>query len=59
MEWEFFKDEEYCGLWCVRPVGEKRLGAGFHLSNGNEAEQLKKVLNHHRASVKFLTEVDE
>ena len=56
MEWEYFHDESYFGMWCVRPKGEKRFGVGFHVSNGDEAETLKRALNRHKAKVDFTKE---
>jgi hypothetical protein len=56
MLWEYFKDEAYFDLWCVRPVGETRFGVGFHVTNGNEAELLKRTLNRLKATVDFKTE---
>ena len=57
--WEAFKDEAYYGLWCVRPVDEKRFGVGFHVSNGNEADLLKRTLNRLKAVVEFKIEQGE
>lgn len=38
--WECFLDAGYYDLWCVRRVGEREFGQGFHLVNGKEAEAL-------------------
>jgi hypothetical protein len=43
--WECFLDEGYFGLWCVRRVGEREFGQGFHLQNSQEAHVLCDLLN--------------
>lgn len=45
MEWECFSDPAYFDLWCVRRVGEREFGSGFHLVNGGEATDLCDLLN--------------
>lgn len=44
-EWECFCDAGYFDMWCVREVGERRFGYGFHLVNGDEAQGLCDHLN--------------
>lgn len=43
--WEFFQDSSYYDMYCVRPKGSTQFGAGFHLVNGKEAEELCGLLN--------------
>lgn len=43
--WEAFCDTSYFDMWCVRKVGEKTFGQGFHLVNKEGAEQLRDYLN--------------
>lgn len=38
--WETFCDTSYYDMWCVRPVGEREFGVGFHLMNQREAATL-------------------
>ena len=44
-QWECFCDAAYFDMWCVREVGERRFGHGFHLVNGEEARGLCDHLN--------------
>lgn len=44
MTWEAFRDAAYFNMWCVRPVGERQFGRGFHLVNGDEAKDLADLL---------------
>jgi len=43
--WETFRDPAYYEMHCVRQVGERRFGHGFHLVNGDEAQVLTDLLN--------------
>lgn len=43
--WEAFADPAYFDMWCVREVGERRFGHGFHLVNADEAHGLCDLLN--------------
>ena len=45
VQWECFSDAAYFDMWCVREVGERRFGHGFHLVNGDEAKGLCDLLN--------------
>lgn len=38
---EAFCDTSYFEMWCVRPVGERTFGAGFHVINEASATELK------------------
>lgn len=42
--WECFRDPSYYDMWCVRPVGSRAFGEGFHLVNGDEAKALAELL---------------
>ena len=42
--WEIFSDTSYFDMWCVRPVGEKRWGAGFHVVSRDGAEAARDYL---------------
>jgi hypothetical protein len=42
--WEFFQDEGYFGMWCVREVGSSRFGDGFHVASQEEARALRNLL---------------
>ena len=44
-EWETFRDHSYFDLWCVRRVGARKFGQGFHLMNGIEGKALCDLLN--------------
>lgn len=44
-EWECFSDPAYYDMWCVRQVGSRTFGEGFHLVNGDEAKMLCRFLN--------------
>ena len=43
--WETFRDHSYFDLWCVRRVGARKFGQGFHLMNGIEGKALCDLLN--------------
>lgn len=43
--WECFRDEAYYGMSCVRRIGEREFGRGFHVSTLEEAEELTCILN--------------
>lgn len=43
--WETFSDPAYFEMWCVREVGERRWGHGFHVMTQQEAEGLRDLLN--------------
>lgn len=43
--WETFSDPSYYDMWCVRPVGSRTFGEGFHLINGDEAKWLARHLS--------------
>lgn len=43
--WEAFCDTSYFDMWCVRKVGDRTFGSGFHLVNKEGAEQLRDYLN--------------
>lgn len=43
--WECFCDTSYFDMWCVRKVGERRFGHGFHLVNGDQAQGLCDLLS--------------
>lgn len=44
-DWECFSDPAYYDMWCVRQIGSRTFGEGFHLVNGDEAEMLCRFLN--------------
>lgn len=44
-KWETFRDIAYYDFWAVRPVGETRWGACFHVPSQKEAEALAALLN--------------
>ena len=44
-EWETFCDRSYYDMWCVRRVGERTFGQGFHVMSQGEAEALRDLLN--------------
>lgn len=43
--WECFQDSSYYDMWCVRQVGDRTFGSGFHLMRGEEAIALRDLLN--------------
>lgn len=43
-EWEAFCDHSYYGMWCVREVGSRTFGEGFHVSSKAEADALVAAL---------------
>ena len=45
LAWECFSDAAYYDMWCVRQIGERTFGQGFHLVNGDEAKALCDMLN--------------
>lgn len=45
MRWECFSDETYFDMWCVREVGSRTFGGGFHVHSGQEARGLCDLLN--------------
>jgi len=49
-KWEAFQDASYYNLWCVRLVGDRKFGQGFHLTKGDEAKALARLLEHHMVS---------
>lgn len=53
-KWEYFCDESYYGLWCVREAGEKRWGHGFHVRSKDEAEGLAGLLNENASQIEQL-----
>ena len=57
MKWETFSDASYYDMWCVRPVGERNFGHGFHLMNGDEAKGLCELLEAQAAEIKRLREL--
>lgn len=44
-EWECFSDVAYFDMWCVRRVGSREFGEGFHVVSKPEAEGLCSLLN--------------
>ncbi len=46
VEYETFRDPAYYDMWCVREVGSTDFGHGWHLVNGDEAQDLVDTLNH-------------
>lgn len=42
--WECFRDSAYFDLWCVRQVGARAFGTGFHLNDEREANALAALL---------------
>lgn len=52
-KWEYFQDVSYYDLWAVRPVGERKFGASFHLNNKEEAEFLAQLLTTHNVPNPF------
>ncbi len=53
MNWEYFLDESYYGMWAVRPVGEKRWGCCFHLHSDEEAKGLSELLTKYQTPSPF------
>ena len=47
-QWEYFPDHSYYDMWCVRRKTERRWGQGFHVNNGQEAEELCRILNEYK-----------
>jgi hypothetical protein len=43
--WECFSDAGYFDMWCVRPVGSRKFGEGFHVINEANARPLCDFLN--------------
>jgi len=43
--WETFCDRSYYDLWCVRRIGDRVFGSGFHVMSAAEATALKDLLN--------------
>lgn len=42
--WEYFCDASYFDLWCVRRVGERTFGQGFHVASSIAAKELAEEL---------------
>lgn len=47
-KWECFKDRAYYDFWCVRMVGDRKFGLGFHLANEDEAKALANLLEQNK-----------
>ena len=45
VQWETFCDHSYYDMWCVRKVGDRTFGQGFHLMRQEEAQSLCDLLN--------------
>lgn len=43
--WEAFCDHSYYDMWCVRKVGDRTFGQGFHVMRQDEAYALRDLLN--------------
>jgi len=43
--WEYFCDVGYFDMWCVRQVGSRKFGEGFHVINERSARELCDYLN--------------
>lgn len=43
--WECFRDVGRFDMWCVRPIGSRKFGAGFHVARQDEAHHLRDYLN--------------
>jgi len=48
--WECFSDVGYFDMWCVRKLGEREFGQGYHLVNEREARDLCALLNDQTAA---------
>lgn len=46
-QWECFCDSGYFDKWAVRPIGETKFGAAFHVNTKEEAEDLVRLLSRH------------
>jgi uncharacterized coiled-coil DUF342 family protein len=55
-EWETYCDECYYHMWRVRRKNERGFDDGFHLQNGNEANQLVELLNKQDDELTTVTE---
>lgn len=58
-KWEMFCDHSYYDQWCVREIGSKKIGEGFHVSNKSEAEGLLELLNSLNKSIALAVESGE
>jgi hypothetical protein len=38
--WEIFVDDSYYHMICIRKIGERRFGAGFHFASMSEAIEI-------------------
>lgn len=57
--WEYFCDDAYYGLWCVRRNGETCFGYGYHVQHVEEARNLCDELNKlTKALIKIAETVD-
>jgi hypothetical protein len=43
--WECFRDVGRFDMWCVRPIGSRKFGEGFHVARQDEAHHLRDYLN--------------
>ena len=51
VKWECFSDPSYFDQWCVRRIGEREFGYGFHLPSRAEAMGLCGILNDYEAKL--------
>ena len=56
MEWECFSDPSHYDMWCVRPVGERTFGAGYHLMRQEEAEHLRDRLTGYATTLRQIAD---
>lgn len=58
-DWEYFLDESYFDMWCVRPVGSRKFGDGFHLVSEEGGKALCEYLNEIAAALRAMEESHE
>ena len=59
VQWETFCDHSYYDMWCVRKVGDRTFGQGFHLMRQAEAQSLCDLLNTRAATASNAAMVGE
>lgn len=57
--WETFCDAAYYDLWCVRQVGQRKFGEGYHVQSEDEARHLCDTLNDQASALKAVPVMKE
>lgn len=56
--WEAFCDHSYYDMWCVRKVGDRTFGQGFHVIRQDEADALRDLLNTRATEAEFAARIE-